>query len=130
MLKLKNKKNKVLYIEDEVDACSTMVEFLKPRGFKTVVSFTAEEAYDLMKGFVPDIILIDIRLIGQSGISFIERIQAEGVKTPIIIISAFSELIEEMKLKRLKICGYFEKPYSYADLFRAIKKCLGKNKDG
>ncbi len=116
----KKVKGKVLYIEDEVDACRTMIEFLNPRGFAAIISFSAEEAYSLLKKWNPDIILIDIKLIGQSGIAFIRKIQKEGIETPVIIITAYPKKVTQVELKGLKICGYYEKPYSYAELLSTI----------
>jgi len=101
-----------------------MIEFLNPRGFSVIVSFTAEEAYDLLKRWNPELILIDIRLIGASGIDFLEKIQKEGIMTPVLIITAYPKKVAEIELKGLKVNGYFEKPYSYAELYQAIKKIL------
>lgn len=117
-------RGKVLYIEDEVDACRTMIEFLNPRGFAVIISFTAEEAYGLLKKWNPDLILIDVKLIGASGIDFIERIQKEGVETPVLVITAYPKKIADLELRGLKIYGYYEKPYSYADLYQTIKEIL------
>lgn len=117
-------RGKILYVEDEVDACRTMIEFLNPRGFAVIVSFTAEEAYELLKKWNPDLILIDVKLIGASGIDFIERIQKEGIQTPILVITAYRSKVAEIELKGLKIYGYYEKPYSYAELYKTINEIL------
>lgn len=117
-------KGKIMYIEDEVDACRTMVEFLNLRGFAVIVSFSAEEAYNFLKKWEPDLILLDLKLIGQSGIDFIERIQKEGIETPVVVVTAYPKKIAEIEMKGLKIYGYYEKPYSYADLYRTIKEIL------
>ncbi|NQT07321.1 MAG: response regulator transcription factor [Candidatus Omnitrophica bacterium] len=117
-------KNKILYIEDEVDACQTMVEFLNPRGFAVMVSFTSEEAYKLLRAWNPDLIMIDIRLIGESGIDFIKKIRKEGMTTPIIVVTAYPERISKNELKDLNIGGYYIKPFSFADLYETIKVIL------
>ena len=117
-------KGKIMYIEDEVEACRTMIEFLNLRGIAVIVSFTAEEAYDLLKRWEPDLILIDIKLIGASGVDFIEKVQKEGVTTPIVIITAYPKKISEIGLRGLKIHSYYEKPYSYADLYKTITEIL------
>lgn len=113
-------KGKIMYVEDEVEACRTMIEFLNPRGFAVIVSFTAEEAYGLLSKWNPDLILIDIKLIGESGIDFIERIQKEGIETPVIIITAYPKRVAEIEMRGLKIYGYYEKPFSYAELYKSV----------
>jgi len=117
-------KGKILYIEDEVDACRTLIEFLNPRGFAVIVSFTAEEAYGLLKRWSPNLILIDLKLIGQNGVDFIERIQNEGIETPILVLTAYPKKVADIELRGLKIYGFYEKPYSYADLYKTIRAIL------
>lgn len=117
-------KPRIMYIEDEVDALSTMVEFLKLRGFDVEVSYRAEEAYGLLKSWNPDILLIDITLIGASGIDFVERIQKEGIDTPVIIITAHPKRIVEIEARGLNIRNFYEKPFSYDALYKTIKEIL------
>lgn len=92
--------------------------------YKCNISFTAEEAYDLLEQWQPDIILIDIKLIGATGVDFIRKIRKDGVKTPVIVITAYKDNISDLRRKGLKIDGYFEKPYSYARLYKTIKEIL------
>jgi len=102
-LEADNPKKTILYIEDEIEAIKTMIEFLKLRGFKVVTAVTAEEGHDRLKEYKPGLILIDIKLIGESGIDFIERIQKAGNKTPVVIITAYPEKIREINQRKLKI---------------------------
>jgi len=118
-------KGKILYIDDEVEACKLIMKFLDARGFGVIVSFTAESGYDMVKMWEPDVVLVDIKLIGMSGIEFIEKIQKEGIQTPCIVITGYPERIAEVEMKELNIAGYFTKPYSVAELLGKIKQILG-----
>jgi len=118
-------KGKILYIDDEVEACKLIMKFLDARGFGVIVSFTAESGYDMVKTWEPDVVLVDIKLIGMSGIEFIEKIQKEGIQTPCIVITGYPERIAEVEMKELNIAGYFTKPYSVAELLGKIKQILG-----
>lgn len=117
-------KGTIMYIEDEVEALRTMIKFLNIRGYGVVVALTAEEGYDRLREYDPVIILIDIKLVGQNGIDFIKKIRKEGIDVPIIVITAYPQMVTEMELKELNIHGYFIKPFSYADLFKTINKTL------
>lgn len=112
----------IMYIEDDVDACYLMTTFLNGRGFNTVVAFTGEKAYALLKRHNPDLMLIDIKLIGMSGIDFIEKIQKEGIQTPVIILTAYADKIAEIELKGLKVYSYLVKPYEFSELYQTIKE--------
>ncbi|MBL7070576.1 MAG: response regulator [Candidatus Omnitrophica bacterium] len=117
-------KGKILYIDDEVESCEMIMKFLDARDFGVIVSFTGESGYDMVKMWEPDLILIDIKLIGMSGIEFIEKIQKEGINTPCIVITGYPERIAEVELKELNIFGYYTKPYSVAELYGKIKEIL------
>lgn len=117
-------KGKIMYIEDEVDSLRTMIEFLNPRGFAVIVACTAEEGYRHMKLYKPDLILIDLKLLGQSGIDFIKRVRHEGIDTPVIVITAYPKKVADVELRQLKIHGYYVKPFSYSDLYETIKQIL------
>ena len=117
-------KGNILYVEDEVDSLRTMIEFLNPRGFGVIVALTAEEAYERLKKYNPDLIIVDIKLVGDSGIDFIERIQKKGINTPVIVITGYAEQVAEIKDRELNIYGYYIKPFSYAELYKTIKEIL------
>lgn len=120
----KDLKGTILYIEDEIEALRTMLEFFNLRGFNVITAFTAEEGYDRLKEYKPDLIVIDLKLIGESGIDFIERIQHADNQTPIMVITAYPEKIREITSRKLKIYAYFTKPFSYADLYKTVKQIL------
>lgn len=113
-----------MYVEDEVDALCTMMEFLALRGFAVITAVTAGEGYEKLKKYNPDLILVDMTLIGESGIDFIKRIQKEGVKTPVIVLIDYPQRTAEIELRGLNVYGYFEKPLSLADLYKTIKTIL------
>jgi len=113
-----------MYVEDEVDAVKNMLEFFVPRGFAVLIAVSAEEGFNLLKKYKPDIILVDIQLIGKSGVDFIERIQKEGNETPVIVITAYPSKMCEIEAKGLNTHGYFIKPFSFVDLYKNIKELL------
>ena len=117
-------KDTIMYIEDEVEALRTMIKFLNLRGHGVIVALTAEEGHERLKEYNPSLILIDIKLVGQSGIDFLKKIRGQGIKTPVIVITAYPEMVAEAELRRLNIHGYYKKPFSYAELYKTIKEVL------
>lgn len=120
-------KGKIMYIEDEVEALTTMMDFLNPRGFAVLPYITAEQAYDKLRELNPDLIIVDVRLIGETGLDFIERIQKEGIETPVIVITGYAGITDEIKERKLKIYGCFEKPFKFSQLYQSITQILEVN---
>lgn len=107
---------KILYIEDN----NTNLKLIKEILSATQPNFTlygapsAEQGLELARSIQPDIILLDIRLPGMSGIAMMEVMKADNTlsKIPVIVIS--SEAMEESKEKALNAGArkYITKPFA------------------
>ena len=117
-------KGKIMYVEDEVDALCTMIEFLNIRGFAVIASCSCDEACKNLEKYKPDLILVDIKLIDQSGLDFIRHIRRQGCQTPVIVITAYQKEAAENILKDLNINACYIKPISYAPVYNCITEIL------
>ena len=122
----KNRKSKgrIIYIDDEVEACKTISEFFTLRDYEVVVAFTAEAGYDLIKFIDPNIVIMDLKIAGVSGIDLLERLAGDNLETPIIVVTAYQEAISEVNEKELHVDKFFTKPYSLEDLHNTVKELL------
>ena len=75
-----------------------------------------------------DAILLDISMPGQSGIEFLKQIRLYGIKTPILIISMYSE--EQYAIRALKAgaSGFLNKESATEELLVAVHKILSGRK--
>jgi DNA-binding response OmpR family regulator len=121
MDKDKKSKGRIVYIDDEVDACETIVEFFNLRGFETLVAFDALSGYDLIKSANPDLVIVDLKMAGVSGVDLLQRLRDENLRMPVIVVTAFQEAIAEVRNRGLAVDRIFTKPYSLADLHDVVK---------
>lgn len=93
------------------------------------VAGSVEEAIDAVNSWVPDLILLDIRLKGKSGFEVARYVKKEYPAIEIIIITAYNEFEYARKALGFRINYYLSKPVRPSLLMETIRDALHKNKD-
>jgi two-component system phosphate regulon response regulator PhoB len=116
----------ILVVEDESAIQELIALNLEQAGQVPILAASAEEAWTRIQSALPDLVLLDWMLPGQSGIEFARRLRSEArTKTlPIIMLTARGE--EEDKLRGLDTGAddYITKPFSTKELQARIKAVL------
>ncbi len=116
----------ILVVEDEPGIQEVLKFNLGQHGHDVIVASDAEEALSLLRGALPDLLLLDWMLPGMSGIDLARRIRSDGrlKNIPIIMLTARSE--ERDKIQGLDIGAddYITKPFSPRELMARIKAVL------
>ncbi len=116
----------VLVVEDEPAIQELIALNLRQAGHRTLRALSAEEARNLIRDSLPDLILLDWMLPGQSGIEFARKLKADAATKaiPIIMLTARGE--EEDRVLGLETGAddYITKPFSTRELTARIKAVL------
>jgi signal transduction histidine kinase len=100
-------------------------EFKSSFALVTESAETAEEAYDMVKQNPPDILLLDQKLPGMSGIELLEKLVAEQVEVLTIMITAYASLETAVAATKSGAFDFLAKPFTpyelRACLFKAAK---------
>lgn len=110
----------VLILEDMPDQAFIVQHYLKGMKYKTIISYSAYEALQLINKV--DIIITDIRMPEMDGLSFIKFVREQMPDIPIIVISAYSDHIVKEEAFRLGTNYYLVKPIEANDLKRIFKQ--------
>jgi len=123
-----NKKN-ILAIDDDPMVLKVLMTLLHP-AYELHFSKSAQEAMDLMKKVLPDLILLDINMPGVSGFDFLHKIKEmpDFMNIPVIIVSGHCETEFVIYAERSGASSVVAKPINKESLFREIDKAL-MNKD-
>ena len=105
----------VLVVDDNADHRHMMMEMLSPLGFTVLTVASGEDCITLMKTTTPDILFIDIRMPGMSGWQLVSRLRTNGIRTPIVMLSA-NIGDGAMPASDLGHDDLLAKPFSLADL--------------
>ena len=102
---------KVLIVEDSIDFARTLLDFFKIEGHNTEHSdnIGTAEAYLEVSKF--DIILLDIMLPDGDGRNLLKKIRKKNINTPVIIITAKSEVSDKIDLLDIGADDYITKPF-------------------
>ena len=81
-------------------------------------------AIEKLAGELPDLILLDLRLPGLSGMAVLDAIRKVDPYLPVIVVSAFGDKITRQEAARRGATDFFQKPISTMRLYRRIKERL------
>ncbi len=121
-------KAKILVVEDENVVALELKKRLKRLGYDVPsVAASGKEAINKTEGFLPDIVIMDIRLKGEmDGIEAAQVIR-ERFDIPVIYLTAHSDDETVKRAKQTEPYGYILKPFEEDDLRTAIEITLYKH---
>lgn len=119
---------KIMIVEDELIVSRSLEQRLNEEGFNVVATASSgEEAIELSRKVTPDLILMDIKLLGQlDGIQTATLIKRQQ-DIPIIYLSAYADDEIITKATLTDPFGYVLKPYEVRDLKMTIRIALYKH---
>ncbi|MCF8224195.1 MAG: response regulator transcription factor [Bacteroidales bacterium] len=116
---------KILICEDNKLASRVIATFLKRKGYNIEIASDGNEAMEKIRTGVPDLLITDIHLPYYSGLELIRYMRKDlNRKTPVIIVTAFSDPQFRSKASELGISDYFVKPFDDEVLIDRIASLL------
>jgi two-component system, OmpR family, response regulator len=112
---------RLLVIEDDRDAASWLVKGLAESGHVADLAVDGQEGLALARDGVHDVLIVDRMLPGLDGLEIIRRLRQDGVKTPVLILSALADVDERVKGLRAGGDDYLGKPYAFAELLARVE---------
>lgn len=105
----------ILVVEDEPNFAHILYDLAHELGYQCLVAHGADEGYDLAKTFIPDAILLDMRLPDHSGLTVLQRLKehAETRHIPVHVISVEDRVEAAMHMGAI---GYAVKPTTREEL--------------
>lgn len=112
---------RILYVEDEERLASAVIYLLKKE--RIAVDWTAdgEEGLEMALRGGYDCLVLDIMLPGISGVEILSSVRGRGLTTPIIMLSALSEVEDKVKALETGADDYLAKPFKTTELIARIK---------
>ena len=118
-------RNRILVVDDEPDICALIKDVLEDEGFEVS---TAQNAYDADSQFAaraPDLVLLDIWMPGEDGISLLKSWQGKSQDSvPVIIMSGHGTVETAVEATRLGAHSFIEKPVTTAKLLQNVHDAL------
>ena len=114
----------ILIIEDEYSLADAIAETLKNESFNVCIKTNGEDGEDeaLTEGY--DLILLDVMLPKKNGFDILQYLKQQKIKTPIIMLTAKSEIDDKLNGLENGADDYITKPFSMRELMARIKVIL------
>lgn len=111
---------KVLIVDDDKNICDLLRVYLEKEGYSTIISNEGNEAMVKFNSLNPDIVLLDIMLPGMDGWQICKEIR-KASDTPIIMLTAKSEIFDKVLGLELGADDYIVKPFDTKEVLARIK---------
>ena len=114
----------ILIIEDEYSLADAVAETLKSENFNVCIKTNGEDGEDEALTENYDLILLDVMLPGKNGFDILNYLRQEKIKTPVIMLTAKSEIDDKLNGLEHGADDYITKPFAMRELMARIKAVL------
>jgi two-component system OmpR family response regulator len=112
---------RILIVEDEVKLAALLRRGLTEEAHAADVAATGEEALWMARGTAYDAIVLDLMLPGVNGIEVCRRLRADGVWSPVLMLTARDGIEERIDGLDAGADDYLTKPFAFAELLARLR---------
>ena len=112
----------VLVIDDEAHVRMLYAEELRAQGYRVALSDGSEDPLELVAQHTPDLVILDIKLGGRSGLDLLQAIRSRHADLPIILSTAYESF--RCDLKSIAADAYVVKSYDSTELMDKVRELL------
>jgi two-component system, OmpR family, response regulator len=118
-----NETRHLLVVDDDRELCVLLSKFLSRHGYRVSVAPNGAAMTQTLKNARIDLVILDIMLPGEDGLSLCRRMRANGA-TPIIMLTAVGEETDRIIGLEIGADDYLAKPFSPRELLARIRAVL------
>ncbi len=118
---------RLLLAEDEVELSNAIVTILKHQNYSVDAVYDGLDAYDYLSAQEYDGAILDIMMPKLDGISVLKKLRSEGNSTPILMLTAKSELNDKIEGLDSGADDYLTKPFAMQELLARVRSITRRN---
>jgi two-component system, OmpR family, response regulator TctD len=112
---------KLLLVEDNVAMQTSLQRSFERRGMQVVICGDGARALDRWRAAVPDVVLLDLNLPGVDGLAVLAQARAEGLTTPVIVLTARGAVGDRILGLNTGADDYLPKPFDLDELEARVR---------
>jgi len=112
---------KVLVIEDDPTVGSFIKRGLEEQRWRVHLSADGEEGERLAANEAFDVVILDMRLPGKSGLAVLQSLRARGFEKPVLVLTAQDAVDAKVKTLRAGADDYVTKPFAFEELLARVE---------
>lgn len=114
-------KMRILLAEDELALSRVIVKILEKNNYSTDAVYNGEDALAYIENGNYDAIILDVMMPKMDGFEVLRRVRGQGIHTPILILSAKTEIDDKVMGLDLGANDYLAKPFDTKELLARIR---------
>lgn len=119
----------ILLLEDDQKTGSFIARGLTELGHVVDWSDNGHDGLEKALKAQYDVMIVDRMLPGQSGLAIVEKLRSQGIKTPILILTALSAVEERVEGLETGADDYLGKPFAFSELLARVRALHRRNAD-
>ena len=112
---------RLLLAEDETELSNALVTLLKHNQYSVDAVYNGLDAYDYITGGDYDGVILDIMMPGMDGITVLKKVRGEGIKVPVLMLTAKSEIDDRVEGLDAGADDYLTKPFAMKELLARVR---------
>lgn len=116
--------NHILVVDDDERLRSLLFKFLQENGFLVITAENAADAREKLKYFDFDLVVLDVMMPGEDGVSLTQGLKNDKISTPVILLTALGDVEDRIKGFEAGADDYLPKPFEPKELLLRINAIL------
>ena len=112
---------RILVVEDEHRIANMIKKGLEQERFAVDIAYTGNDGYDLASSEDYDLIILDLMLPGLSGLEICKQLRARHFHTPVLLLTAKSQIQDKVEGLNAGADDYVTKPFSFEELLARVR---------
>lgn len=117
----------VLVIDDDTALRDTIGLMLEKEGFRPALAADGKSGLTQALTLKPDLILVDLKMPGLSGVEVCKQVRSAELRTPMIVLSAIGDELDKVLLLEIGADDYVVKPFGTRELLARIRALLRRS---
>lgn len=119
-------KARILIVDDDDVSCRLFTEVLEGEGYAVHQTYSGEEALERLRSEPYDLLLVDVRMPGITGLDVTRTMRQEQPQLPIIVMTAFGSIETAVEAIQEGAFDYVSKPMNLDELKKIVSRALGQ----
>ena len=120
---------RILLVEDEKRLSAAICQLLKQEHFETDAVYNGTDGLDYAMTEMYDAVILDVMLPGMDGFTVLKKMRAEGVNTPVLMLTARGDLEDRVRGLETGADYYLPKPFEKSELVACLRAITRRKED-
>ncbi|MGI8908632.1 MAG: response regulator [Candidatus Sumerlaeaceae bacterium] len=123
-------RSKLLVVDDDPDVAYSFTRVFRPPEFEIVEARSGEQAMNVLKSARPDVVLMDVRMPGGSGLATLTKMRRSGSNVPVVLMTAYGSLRIASEAVQAGAFDCIMKPFDVSRIRQVVASALEASRLG